>query len=136
MSDLMETVLVERVRALIPETDVVQKRMFGGTCFMVRGNMLACASKRGLMARVGKDQEAAALARPHARPCQPAGRPMAGFIWVAPEGIETDADLQTWVTMARTYVCALPPNAAKAGTTRKSGRSSSSGTARAGKTRA
>ncbi len=113
MSDLMETVLIERIRGLIPEKNVEQKRMFGGTCFMVNGNMLTCVSKRGLMARVGKEQEAEALARPHASPCEPAGRPMPGFIRVEHEGIQSDDDLKSWVDLARNYVCALPPNAAK-----------------------
>jgi len=113
MSDLMDTVLIERTRALIPDGNVEQKRMFGGTCFMVNGNMLVCVSKRGLMARVGPDQEAEALSRPHASQCRPAGRPMPGFIRIEPDGIETDDDLKKWVEMARTYVCALPPKAAK-----------------------
>nr|WP_319383100.1 TfoX/Sxy family protein [uncultured Roseibium sp.] len=113
MSELMETVLIERTRALIPERDVEQKRMFGSTCFMVNGNMLVCVSRRGLMARVGKEQEAEALASPHASPCRPAGRPMPGFIKVEPDGIESDRDLKIWVDMARAYVCALPAKAPK-----------------------
>lgn len=113
MSDLMETVLIERTRALIPDSNVEQKKMFGSTCFLVNGNMLVCASKRGLMARVGKDQEAEALSKPHASPCRPTGRPMPGFIRVEPEGIESDEDLKEWVELARNYVCALPPKQAK-----------------------
>ena len=113
MPDLMETVLIERTRVLIPDENVEQKRMFGSTCFMVNGNMLLCASKRGLMARVGKDQEAEALARPHASPCELAGRQMPGFIRVEPEGIESDTDLKDWVELARNYVCALPPKETK-----------------------
>ncbi|MCX2721909.1 TfoX/Sxy family protein [Roseibium salinum] len=122
MSALMDTVLIERTRALIPEEHVEQKRMFGGTCFMVNGNMLVCISKRGLMARVGKEQAAEALSRPHASPCEPSGRPMPGFIRVEPEGIETDEDLKSWVNLARNYVCALPPNAAKKPKKAKSGK--------------
>jgi len=113
MTDLPETVLIERVRALIPDDAVAQKRMFGGTCFMVNGNMLVCTSKGGLMARVGKDRAAQALARPHASECRPTGRPMPGFIRVEAEGIETDEQLRDWIEMARAYVCALPPNAGK-----------------------
>jgi len=113
MPDLMETVLIERTRALIPDQAVEQKRMFGGTCFMVNSNMLVCVSKRGLMARVGAEQEEAALARPHASQCRPTGRPMPGFIRIEPDGIETNDDLKGWVEMARTYVCALPAKAAK-----------------------
>lgn len=110
----MEEVLIERTGDLIPEENVERKRMFGATCFMVNGNMLVCASKSGLMARVGKDQEAEALSKPHATPCRPAGRPMPGFIEVAWDGVQSDKDLKSWVDMARTYVCALPPKAAKA----------------------
>ncbi|GAB4534447.1 MAG: TfoX/Sxy family protein [Roseibium sp.] len=118
MTNLPETVLIERIRVLIPEDDVEQKRMFGGTCFMVNGNMLVCTSRGGLMARVGKDREAEALARPHASECRPTGRPMPGFIRVEADGIETDEQLRGWVEMARSYVCALPPNAGKSGKTR------------------
>jgi len=121
MPDLMETVLIERTRALIPDDQVEQKRMFGGTCFMVNGNMLVCVSKRGLMARVGKDQEAKALSKPHALQCRPTGRPMPGFIRIEADGIETDDDLQSWVEMARAYVCALPPKAAKPGKAKAGG---------------
>ena len=55
MPDLMETVLIERTRELIPDENVQQRRMFGTNCFLVNGNMLICASPRGLLARVGKD---------------------------------------------------------------------------------
>lgn len=113
MPELMTDVLVERIRPLIPEAGVVQKRMFGGICFMVNGNMLTCASKTGLMVRVGKAQEDAALAKPHTSQCRPAGRPMPGFIRIEPEGYEADADLKAWIDMARAYVCALSPKPAK-----------------------
>lgn len=112
MTDLMETVLVERTRDLIPDENVEQRRMFGTNCFLIDGNMLICASKRGLMARVGKDQEEEALARPHASRCLMGGRPMSGFIRVEPEGIESDEDLKIWVEMARAFVTTLPPKQA------------------------
>lgn len=105
--------LVERIRALIPERDVMQMPMFGGICFLVSGNMLACASKAGLMVRVGKDQQDEALKNPYATICSPAGRPMGGFISLTPEAFETDRELKAWVDMARAYVCALPPKQKK-----------------------
>jgi TfoX/Sxy family transcriptional regulator of competence genes len=113
MSDLMETVLIERTRALIPDDNVEQKRMFGSTCFMIDGNMLVCASRRGLMARVGTEQQAEAVARPFASVCRMRNRPMPGFIRVEPQGIESDDDLKSWIEMARSYVGALPPKTAK-----------------------
>ena len=42
-------------------------RMFGGIGFMLNGNLVAAASRRGLLGRVGKDRHAEALALPGAR---------------------------------------------------------------------
>ena len=53
-------------------------KMFGGTGFMLNGNMVAAASRRGLLVRVGKDRQAEALARPGARPMVMRGRTMGG----------------------------------------------------------
>ena len=41
---------------------ITEKKMFGGLCFLLDGNMLCGVHKGGGMFRVGKDNEAAALA--------------------------------------------------------------------------
>jgi hypothetical protein len=51
---------------------------------MLNGNMVAGTSKRGPLARVGKDQHSRAMARPGAQPIQMTGRPMDGYIFVDP----------------------------------------------------
>ena len=45
-------------------------KMFGGTGFMLNGNLAAAVSKRGLLLRVGKDRYHDALAWPGARPME------------------------------------------------------------------
>ncbi len=102
-------ILVERIRAQLPAGHVTEKRMFGGITFLMNGNMLCCASKQGLMVRVGKDADAAALSQPFARPCLGTGRRMAGFIMVEPAGIAELAALSRWLEMARAFVSRLPP---------------------------
>jgi len=62
-----------------------------------------------LMARVGVDQDKAALERPHAREMDFTGRAMKGMVYVAPEGIEDDTELQHWVGMCEAFVRTLPP---------------------------
>ena len=47
---------------LVDEPGIVEKKMFGGICFMLNGNMLCGVHKGGGMFRVGKDLEAEALA--------------------------------------------------------------------------
>lgn len=100
--------LLERVRKTLPNVDVVEKRMFGGITLMLNGNMLCCASKNGLMVRVGKEAEPEALRLPHARPCDGAGHKMPGFIMIDHEGLRKDRDLATGVGMALRYVSTLP----------------------------
>jgi hypothetical protein len=105
--------LAGRIRAALPDGHISEKRMFGGITFLVNGNMLCCASKQGLMVRVGKEAEAAALSQPFARPCLGTGRRMAGFILLEPVGISEPAMLCRWLNMARAYVDLLPPKIAE-----------------------
>jgi hypothetical protein len=81
--------------------------MFGGTCFMLNGNMLICASKRGLLARVGRDAEAEALSRPGAQRMEMRGRLMPGYVLVDPEAL-TDPAVADWLRLARAFVGTLP----------------------------
>jgi TfoX N-terminal domain len=101
--------LADRIRAALQVTHVTEKRMFGGITFLLNGNMLCCASKQGLMVRVGKDGEAAALAQPLARPCLGTGRRMGGFVMVEPDGVAETTALTRWLDVALAYVSRLPP---------------------------
>jgi hypothetical protein len=89
--------------------DVVEKKMFGGIAFMVRGHMCVGVVRDELMARVGPDQHAAAITRPNARPMDFTGRPMKGFIYVAPQGFATASALSDWVRLCEAFVSTLPP---------------------------
>ncbi|WP_292470135.1 TfoX/Sxy family protein [Mesorhizobium sp.] len=101
--------MVERLRAALGQRQFTEQKMFGGTCFMINGNMLIGTSKRGLLVRVGKAAHAAAATRPHARPMEMGGRSMEGYVHVALEGTATDADLRAWLDRALAFVETLPP---------------------------
>ncbi len=101
--------LADRIRvALAARQGVAEKKMFGGVSFMVDGKMAVGVQKDDLMLRVSEEQFSKALARPHVRPMDFTGRPMVGFLYVAPGGCETDADLRAWVEMAVAYAQSLP----------------------------
>jgi hypothetical protein len=57
-----------------------EKRMFGGLCFMLHGNMLCGVHKGGGMFRIGKDNYAQALLLPGVSPMELTGRKMGGFV--------------------------------------------------------
>jgi TfoX/Sxy family transcriptional regulator of competence genes len=97
--------LATRIRALLSERDdVVEKKMFGGLCFMVNGAMCCGLTATDFMVRVGPDEYEQALARPHARPMDFTGRPLEGMVYVAPSGIGTDAALAWWVNRGVAFV--------------------------------
>lgn len=89
--------------------DVVEKKMFGGIAFMVNGHMSCGVVSATLMVRVGPDQYQESLSRPFASEMDFTGRPMKGFVYVAPEGFESDEDLQSWVGTSLAFVYSLPP---------------------------
>lgn len=100
--------LIDSIRRGLADRPVVERRMFGGITFMLSGNMLCCASNKGLMVRVGKQAESGALTSPHAQPCLGAGHRMPGFILVTTEGLTDNTRLKAWLNMALVYVETLP----------------------------
>jgi len=97
-----------RVGELVAPLETVRKKMFGGTCYLLHGNMLVGVWKEYLIARVGDEAGARALTQPHVVEFDITGHAMRGWIMVEPAGVEGD-DLAAWVELAREYVETLPP---------------------------
>ena len=88
---------------------LVAKQMFGGIAFLLNGNMCVGIHKDELIVRIDPDDTDAALAKPYTRVFDLTGRPMKGWILVAPKGIATSAQLKKWISIAAKYAGALPP---------------------------
>ncbi len=100
--------LLERVRQILSEReDIVEKRMVGGRSFMVGGHLCCGVTGPDLMVRVGPDAYRSALAEPHARPMQFAGRNLNGYVLVAPEGCRETAALEAWLQRGIDFVSTL-----------------------------
>ena len=110
--------LAATLRRLLPATlkppaaVLAEKRMFGGICFLLNGNMLCGAGKNGYMFRVGRAAAAKAQALPGGRPVEMNGRAMAGFYWVDPAACDAKS-LGRWLALASAYVGGLPAKGAK-----------------------
>jgi TfoX/Sxy family transcriptional regulator of competence genes len=101
--------LAERIRSVLDEQPgVSEKRMFGGVAFLVQGHMSVGIVQDKLMVRVGPDSYDRVLRERHARRMDFTGKPMKGFVYVVPEGYESDADLERWVNLGVSYVSSLP----------------------------
>jgi len=101
--------LAELMReALERRSGVAEKKMFGGCCWMLNGNMLCGVEVGRFMFRVGRDQEAEALSRPGAAPMDITGKPMRGIVWVDADAA-IEAGLDSWIDFAARFVGALAP---------------------------
>jgi hypothetical protein len=88
--------------------DLTEKKMFGGICFLFGGNMVCGVLGDDLIMRVGAAQHAASLAQPGARVFDFSGKPMAGWVMVAPVGYAAEDDLARWVKLAVAFTGSLP----------------------------
>ncbi|MEM8951105.1 MAG: TfoX/Sxy family protein [Pseudomonadota bacterium] len=105
--------LAERFRKAVRGLgEMSEKRMMGGVCFLLNGNMIGGADRneeglKRFMFRVGKENHAEALKRPGAMPMDMGGRRMSGFVFVDAERCD-DGMLSDWIALAHAFVAELP----------------------------
>ena len=101
--------LAARVRAVLSNTQGLQeKRMFGGLAFLLNGNMCCGVHGRELIVRLDPERTKEALQEQDVRVFDLTGRPMQGWVLVAPGGVETDDDLRSWTAMGVAFAGSLP----------------------------
>jgi TfoX/Sxy family transcriptional regulator of competence genes len=74
-----------------------EKKMFGGIAFMLNEKMCIGVVKDELMLRILYEKYETVLEQDYAKPMQFTGKAMKGFVFVEPEGFETDQHLAQWV---------------------------------------
>jgi TfoX/Sxy family transcriptional regulator of competence genes len=104
-----DTNLAQRVRDVLGgRAGISERRMFGGLAFLVDGKMFIGIRNDSLMARVGAERHADALAMPGVRQMDFTGRPMKGYVYIDPPAIAEEQDLYAWVQWCVEYVARLP----------------------------
>jgi TfoX/Sxy family transcriptional regulator of competence genes len=98
---------IDRIVSKWPRTG--SKKMFGGVCHLLQGNMFCGILKDYLILRLGVEAAEKALEQTGVRPFDITGRPMKGWVMVSEEGFADDAALDDWLEMARDFAAALPP---------------------------
>ncbi len=85
------------------------KKMFGGVCHLLNGNMIGGVHKNKLILRLGEDVSKIALKKKHTVPFDITGKPMKGWVMVEKEGFKTNEELRDLLNQAKKFVKTLPP---------------------------
>lgn len=87
---------------------ITEKRMFGGLCFLMNGNMVCGVHQGGGMARVGKDLEAQALEIEGVDPLSFTRRPMGGMVEMNVAALEDSGVRKAILGLATSFARSLP----------------------------
>ncbi|TGK84530.1 TfoX family protein [Leptospira montravelensis] len=96
------------------QTDVEEKKMFGGLCFMVNGKMCVCVRTDEIMCRIDPETFESILSKKKARPMIHNGHLMKGFVFVKEEDIKTKKEMESWIQLSLEYNKKSPPAKKKA----------------------
>jgi TfoX/Sxy family transcriptional regulator of competence genes len=100
----------KRIKKIVSDwKNTTDKKMFGGVCHLLNGNMFCGVHKEFLILRLGEGKAHRALKSPHARPFDITGKPMKGWVMIAENGFKSDDDLKEWLNQAADFVKAMPP---------------------------
>jgi hypothetical protein len=102
--------LAQRVKAhLTGIPGLVEKKMFGGVGFLINGNMACGVHGPDLILRVGPDRYDQIISQPHVRVFDMTGRPMKGWVLVAPGGYASEEALDALIQQGVGFALSLPP---------------------------
>ncbi len=100
----------KRILSIVSDWDKTsQKKMFGGVCHLIHGNMFCGVYKNFLILRLGVESAKTALESPFVRPFDITGRPMKGWVMVEEQGFQTEQSLRHWLDQAKSFASTLPP---------------------------
>jgi TfoX/Sxy family transcriptional regulator of competence genes len=106
--------LADRVREiLVDQPQIEEKEMMGGVAFMVNHKMCVGIVKEDLMARIDPEIYDEVLEKHGCRPMDFTGKPMKGWVFISPEGIEKITDLEYWIGLALAFNLKAKPSKKK-----------------------
>jgi len=96
----MQALLFERMRnvLLLKGVEWDEKKMMGGTTFMVDDKMCFGTFQGGLLCRIDPQEKEALLNKSGTSIISQGGREMKGYVHVQPEAYESDYELEFWIT--------------------------------------
>jgi len=111
---MYNTTLEEMIDAAVKQwQNFEKKKMFGGVCYLLKGNMAFGIYKDSLIVRMDKDLAEKSLQGRNVKPFDITGRPMAGWVMVQEAGWKSDAGLAKWIEVGKRFALSLPEKKVK-----------------------
>ena len=103
--------LADRIKQTLTgkKTEFTELKMMGGLCFKVDDKMLCGIhidkkyNDSLLMARIGEDEYEKQIEKDECLPMDFTGRPMRGYIFVTPDGFDSDKGLSYWMDLCMSF---------------------------------
>jgi len=94
--------LAERIANTLKDKRVSfeEKKMMGGLCFLVDEKMCVGIIKNDLMVRLNPEIWEDSLKKKACREMDFTKRPMKGYVYVSPEGVDMEDELAYWIQLA------------------------------------
>ena len=93
--------LADRIRNQLKTfpQEFIEKKMFGGLSFLLKGKMTIGIIKEELAVRVIEEKMESELKKPFIRPMDFTKKPLKEFIYVSGEGFDNDKDLNHYIVL-------------------------------------
>ena len=102
--------LAEMIQAYLKmQPGYVMKKMFGGICYLIHGNMACGVLQDELIVRVGPAHYEELLLLPGVREFDVTGRVMKGWVMVSRCADGKDVELHDWIDKGVRFALTLPP---------------------------
>lgn len=94
--------------------NVEKKKMFGGVCYLLKGNMAFGIHQDFLIVRMDKELGEQSLKNANVQPFAMTGKSMAGWVVVKEAGWKSQVTLKKWIDVGKQFALSLPEKKGKA----------------------
>jgi hypothetical protein len=103
------TTLEDKIEDITLSWDGLEKKkMFGGICYLINGNMSFGVWKDYLIVRMGPDLAAEKLNNKYVREFDITGKPMKGWVMVEKGSWNKRDELTGWLDIGKSFALSLP----------------------------
>jgi hypothetical protein len=109
-----DTILEKKIGEITLSWDGLEKKkMFGGICYLISGNMCFGIWKDNLIVRMAPELAIEKLKDQNVKEFDITGKPMKGWVMVEKETWQNKKKLVEWLDIGRSFVLALPKKVKK-----------------------